>query len=328
MAAQVYWVGADGNAYVTSDQGVKNMGKFIQGNASGFDSQGASMMATRINDPNPPADQTPAYNGGPSYTDKSNDIQIQNKALEAADAQRTAGEAGVDKTLTDLTGAYDTEAKANEGTYGTQSDTNRSNLQTNKESALVNAAQGRRGLFGTLQSLGALSGSGIDLANRAVQQGANEDLTGASGNFNANQTGLDAAIAKFRQEDAQRRKDAASGATNAKAKVRFNSAKAKQDAYTALANDYTAEGDTTNAQNYARLAASLYPDMAGNSVPDTSNFGYSAAAFTPGSLQSYIAGSGDTTVSTRPATGTGAGRSNLPGLVASDNRRRSSLVAA
>lgn len=337
MAGAVYWTGADGNVYIKGDNAVNggavtNLGDATKANynlgAGGFESNTLqqSIQAQQIADPNAPAPANPNGPSGPTYQDKSNDIAIQNAGLSAADTQKTSGLSAVDKALAGLNGQYDTESTANHGNYQTQSDTNRNNLETNKESALVNAAQGRRGLFGTLASLGALNGSGIDLANHAVQSGANEDLTGASGTFNQNQTGLDTAIKSFDQQDAQRREDAKTAATNARTKVAHDTAVSKQGFYTNLANDYSAEGNSAGAKQFTNLAASLYPDIANNAAPDTTNLSAENAAFTPGSLANYLAGSGSTTVTASPTAGTGAGASVLPGLTAANANDKKKLA--
>lgn len=266
-----------------------------------------------------PAPSNP--NGGgssaPAKVDKSNDIALQLAGLGAISGQTDAGINSVDTALTKLTGQYDTEAAANEGNYKTQSETNQNNLQTNKQTALVNAAQGRRGLFGTLSSLGALNGSGIDLANRAVQKGANDDLHGAAENYSGNQSGLDTAIGTFRTEDTRRKEDAKTAAENAKTNVRNQAARDSLSFLSNLTNDYAAMGDEGNAKAYAGRAAALYPEMARTSIPN-SNIAYSGAAFTPGTLASYMAGADSTQVSTVPT----APGQTTPGLIAAPTKKK------
>lgn len=323
MGTGVYWVGQDGNTYMKAS------------GISGVQKWSAPLLPpdqlglTQIADPSAPtpAPTNPTGASGPAVVDKSNDIALNNAGLTGADQQQTAGLGSIDKALGGLIGQYDTEKTANEGNYGSQSDTNRGNLQTNKETALVNATQGRRGLFGTLSSLGALNGSGIDLANEAVQKGANEDLTGAEGNFSTNQTGLDSAITKFRQDDERRRNDANSAATNAKGKVQHDTAVTKQGIFSNLANDYAAMGDKGSASRYTQMAADLYPTVANNSIPDTTNLTAETAAFTPGTLANYL-NNGATTVSAGPAQGTGAGQGNLPSLFATNDQKKKVLTPA
>lgn len=321
----VYWVGADGNVWFKHGDQVKNVGKPINLYDQGFDSNQISAEATRIADPNPPQQTSAAPsnpNGGGGYSapakpDRSNDIALQNSGLNAVGQQETSGISQVDKTLKQLLGQYDEETGANEKNYTDQTNTNQNNLQKNRQTAYVNAAQGRQGLFGTLASLGALSGSGIDLANRAVQKTANTDLAGAADNYATNANQLDTAIGTYRREDKARRENANTSAENARTNVRNEAAKSRLQFYTNLANDYSDMGNAAEAKRYTGLAGELYPQIASTNVPNA-QIAYSGAAFTPGTLADYLAGANDTTVT---ATPTQPG-SSIPGLVATPLKKK------
>lgn len=248
----------------------------------------------------------------PAVPDRSNSIALQNAGLSGAEQQRLAGLKAVQDALSSITGGYDTEAASNEGNYTTQTETNTNNLQRQIQAALVAAARGRQGLFGTLASLGALSGSGIDLANNAVQQGANADISGANDTFGENKTTLDTAIGSFRAADEARRKKAAIDAANASAGVENQAATNKQKFYSNLADDYTQMGNTTEAAKFAQLAAALFPQIANTSVQTPSSLTPVGAAYTPATLSNYLGGAGDTSVRVAPT----AGGSGLPGLIA------------
>lgn len=323
----IFWVGTDGNVYYKGPGGnaaaVKNMGASQgTGTVANLTLNGAS----QVDDPNPggannPRPAGPANSNGVAAApapkpDRSNSIALQNAGLAALGGQTDTGLASINSALARLIGQYDTESGANEKTYGTQSVTNQQNLQRNKQISMVNAAQGRQGLFGTLSSLGALSGTGIDLANRAVQKGANEDLTGAADNFAENQQGLDTSIGQFRQEDKFRRENANTSAENARTNVQGDAAKQRQQFYTQLANDYAAMGNEGESKKYAALASGEFGNIAKSNVPNA-QLNYSGAAFTPASLSSYIAGADNTSVSVTPASPGG-----LPGLVASPSKKK------
>lgn len=320
----VYWVGADGNVWLKGSSGVQNVGKPSNLQAGGFDAARLSAQATRINDPNPPKAAAPGNPTGasaPVLPDKSNDIAFLNSNLAGADSQNSVGLAKVAQALANIIGGYDTEAGQNQTAYQGNSDNNQNAYQKNKASALVGAAQGRKGLFGTLASLGALNGSGIDLANKAVVTGANQDLSGAADNYATNQTGFDAALQKFKDEDAARRKDAQTAADDAKTTVQYNTAKTKQDIYRGIANDYEAEGNHGAAADYTGRASALFPEIANYSIPST-NLAKTPAAFNLPSLSSYLANAGGTQVSSTPSTNGGAsGVNGLPGLIASNKRK-------
>lgn len=348
----VYWVGQDGNIYymhpTSSGWTTQNMGsatdKSVNSGVSGtgFTSLGQmgaqqQILAKQVQDPatiaqsastTAPTDPNATGTTGTAsnFQDKSADIAAQNAQIDAINGSRTTKDSGVDASLKGLMGNYDNESKANEGTYSNQSDTNRNNLESNKESALVNAAQGRQGLMGTLSSLGALSDDSIKLADRAVQSGANQDLTGSENTFTGNQGGLDAAIAKFRADDAKRRQDANTAAGNAKKKDAYDAAVGRQGAYNNLAGDYTAEGDTANSQKYAQMGAAEAGNISANAVADTSNLGPENAAFTAPSLANYMAGQGNTTVNSAPTGGTGTGKSLYTTLLASNDKKQKAIA--
>lgn len=334
MAGAVYWIGQDGNVYVKSSSGVKNVGaaEYPGDIPNHYAAANGSGAATEIADPNPgnPAPAAPGNPNGsgssgssaPTTADKSNDIALQNAGLSSVDQQTSSGLAAIASALANITSGYDTETAANQKDYQTNSDQNQENLQKNKQTALVNAAQGRQGLNGTLASLGALNGSGVTLATQAVQKGANDDLSGADDTFGTNQSALDTSIGTYNREDAQRRKDAQTAADNADEAVQNNAAQNKVAAYKALSDDYSAEGDAGNAAKYTGLAASLFPQIAQTSIP-SSNLTAETAAYTPASLASYIAGSNPTSVAVTPAAPGGT-----PGLVATSAADKKKQAAA
>lgn len=333
----VYWIGADGNAYLKSSSGVTKYtnptgvgDKGFQGLANGR--QGQSVQASRIADPNPPAPRAPANPNGPGsggggasapvLPDKSNDIALQNAGLSAIDTQTNTGLGAVDRALGGLVGQYDTERNTNEKTYTESTNQNTNNLQKNKQTALVNAAEGRRGLNGTLASIGALNGTGITLADRAVQKGANDDLSAADENFAGNKSTLETSIGLFRQEDERRRQDARTAAENAKTNVQNNAAQGKLAAFKALADDYSVMGNAAEAQRYTQMATEILPTIASTSIP-SSNLAYTGAAFTPTTLATYLAGGNPTTVSAAPAA-----PGQRPGLIATTQPKKKQLETA
>lgn len=266
---------------------------------------------------NAPVDPNNTAGSAPAKVDKSGDIAYQQQGLGSVDTQYNGSLDQIQKSLDQLNGRYDSDAAAAESDYSTNATQNQNNLQKNKQTALVNAAQGKQGLYGTLASLGALSGTGIELANRAVAKGANDDLAGADDNYDTNQQVLDSSIGTFRREDADRRKDATTEADNARTNAANAAAKARQGYLGNIANDYSAEGDAGNAKTFQAKAGALFPSLAATNLPD-SNIGYTSAAYTPASLQSYLAGNDSTQVSATPTAGGQGGTS----LVASPAKKK------
>lgn len=320
----VFWVGSDGKVYVKGGQGTNAAGTADANTAAYWGGKGF----TQIDDPNAPAPRdtvnTVVSGGGsaaPVLPDKSNDIAQQNAGLNSVGTYVTTGQSAVDAALAALYGTYDTEAGNEKTSYTTNTDQNKVNLSKNQQTAYVNAAQGRQGLTGTLASLGALNGSGIELANRVVQQGANEDLAGASDNYDTNAHSLDEADAAFKTQDKERRDAAKTAAEQAKTKVKNTGLTQQLGYYQQLSNDYADEGDKGNASKYSDLASSLFPEIARTSVPDSAPT-YSAATYTAPALASYLAG-GNTQVQTTPAT---AATGGIPGLSAVTKRKATATV--
>jgi hypothetical protein len=341
QAGSIYWIGGDGNVYSKGAGGngaqVANLGA---ANGTGTTANLVLNGARQVADPNshPAAAATPAPanpNGnsggggkappaGPVYKDRSNDIAVQNAGLASSDAQTSAGLAAIQKALGGLKGQYATETAANEANYGNESDSNQNALQGGKQTALVHAGQGRQGLLGTLSSIGALSGDSIELANTAVQNGANDDLAGVNHTFATNQSGLDTSIGTYRRENKSRNDEADTSAENASTNTRNNGLQAKQSYLTNLLNDYSQQGDEATAKGYADQVAALYPQIAATNVP-SSKLVAQSAAYTPASLATYL-GAGNTSVTATPAPGDSPG--SLPGLSAINGQRKQTTSVA
>lgn len=339
MAGAVYWIGADGNIYYGSGvagAGVKNEGlaEYPGDLAGSFTARGGSGKATQIADPNrasasvaAPSNPNNTGSGAAATTlaNKSGDITLQNAGLTAADQAASAEKASTAATLGSILSGYGSDATTAHSSYQTNSDQNQNNLQKNKQTSLVNAAQGRQGIFSTLASLGALNGSGITLANNAVQHGANEDLNGAESTFGTNQVGLDTGIHTF-DDDNKKRTDAANAAAASNnTAADNNAAQTKLTAYKALADDYTAQGDAANASKYTGLAAGILPTIASTSAPAVALQADHSVAYTPASLASYIAGSNPSSVVTTPGTLATGG---VPGLVTDPTKKKQAVPVA
>lgn len=317
-----YWLGQDGNYYtkIAGQTGVQNVGK----------SYTAPKGVTQISDPDPGGVNPNVSNTGagvastaaPAYQDKSNDITLQNAGLGAVDATQQAAIDKINAARDTVVGQYEGDLGTAKTEYGANSDANENDLQSNKQTSLENAVQGRQGLYSTLASLGALNGTGLDLANNAVQKGANTDLTTAADTYATNQRGLDTSYNTYTTNEQRAEQKAKDAATNDITQAQNDAAKSRQAYLTNLANDYQAEGNTTQAKNFAAQAAALFPSIAGTNVP-TIDLGYTGAAYTAPTLGQYVGKANNTTVNTTPAPA-GSGVLSIPGLIATNKRQTSS----
>ncbi len=266
----------------------------------------------------PPAPSiTPA---APVYQDKTNSIAADNAGLNSAATSRDTMLSSIQKALSAMLGTYDSEKAAADQSYQNESTANEQDLQGNKESALQAARQGRQGLFGTLASLGALSGTGIDLANHAVQQGANQDLTTAADTYATNQNGLDSTYGTWNRNDQERRNQANTNAANDKQIAENDYYKNEQSYLTNLANDYSAEGNAAQAKNYTDQLVAVAPLAAATNTPQI-DIGYSGGAYTAPTLNSYLGRANNTTVQSTPGATPSGSVFNIPGLVAAQKRQ-------
>lgn len=338
--AGVYWQGQDGNTYTKNNLGqTTNAGAHAGGVGSvlapGNKATINGLGYRAIADPNvqTPAAQTggtapsdpnnTSGSGGSAttYQDKSNDISMQNAGLASADATQQSGIDAINKSLGTIMGEYDDDANNAKTEYTNESNSNQQDLQGNKETALQDAVQGRQGLLSELGSIGALNGTGLQLATHAVQQGANSDLTNASDTFATNQNGLDSGYNAFTAQDKTRRTQAQAAADNDTEQVKNDTLKSKSTILKALGDDYQAEGNTTQAKNYYDQLNTLFPSIAATSVP-TIDLGYSGSAYTAPTLSQYVGKANNTTVQSTPAGAT-SGPLNIPGLIAVNKKQAS-----
>lgn len=324
-ATPLYWIGTNGHVYLKATGGntaaVTDLG--LQGNVK------ASQLgnAYEIDDPNKPAAPgNPTGNTGatgPVAADKSLDIGQQEAGLKSVDGYLTSGNAQVDAALAAVMGKYATEDTNEAASTKTNNDQNELNLTKNQQTAYVNAAQGRQGLYATLASLGALNGTGVTLATRAVAKGANDDLSGANDTYNTNSNAIAGADEAYQTADKERKDDANTAAANAKTGVQNNAYKQQLGYYQQLSSDYADQLDSGNASKYASLANALFPQIQATTVADSTPT-YAQDAYTAPTLANYLAGN-STQVSATPASGAPG---SLPGLVATNVKKKVAAVTA
>jgi hypothetical protein len=248
------------------------------------------------------------------------------KAIDSTDTELETGYGNIDDSFDSLIQKYAREAAKNEGEYVEQGNTNSNNLQKNKQNALLSAAQGRRGLRGTLAAIGALSGDGSVLADRAVTTGANQDIGEAADTFAGNATTLNKAIGNFRDEDEDRRKEAKTTRVNQRTALEGRVAEKRQNFFQKMAELYGDIDDTGAAKSWLDKAGDLNDTIAKKTRVAATAFAPRAAAFTPGDLENYLAGAGDMTVDVTAGGTPGVGGPNT--ILAGRGRRKKDEEAA
>lgn len=253
------------------------------------------------------------------------------KAIDSLGTELDVGYKNIDAESGAVRSRYDRESQTNEDDYNTQTVTNNQNLLKNKQNALQAAAQGARGLRSTLASLGALGGTGLTLANRAVTNAANQDLGEASETAATNARTLDTAIGKYRDEDKIRRDELETQARNQRTALEGRVESKRQGYFQKMAELFSEIGDAGNATSFLNRAGDLNNTIAQKTAVAATPIAARGAAFTPGALADYLAGTGDMTVEAvaGDATGLGASPSSiLAGGKKEDKRRQQQLVMA
>lgn len=318
----VYWVGQDGNTYMKAS-GLDGVQKWVAPLLPP-DQLGLQQIA----DPMAPNDAPPVSGSGtgsggsatPAKVVNSAAVGATQQAIDSLGTEEAVGEQNITAGRDSLISRYNMEADRTNQDYNEQTVTNKTNLQKNRQNALVSAAQGRRGLRGTLAAMGALSGTGIDLADRAVTTEVNQDLGGATETAATNTAKLDKAMGRFKEEDEVRRNDANTAAANQRTALAGSLASKRQQFYQKMAELYGEGGDTGNAGRFLGMAGDLNNQIAANTRVAATPFAPKNAAFTPGDLESYLAGAGDMTVDV--ADGGIAGGLNPTSILAGRGRRK------
>jgi hypothetical protein len=257
------------------------------------------------------AQQAPA--GGSGGTSEPQQVLNQaavgatQQAIDSLGTEQEVGYGNIEDSYGSLVGRYDKERTRNREDYEEEGVTNNQNLLKNKQNALLAAAQGRRGLRGTLAAIGALSGTGSELADRAVQTSANQDIGEASETFAGNATTLDKAWDRFDEEDEDRRAEAGTARKNQRTALEGEIAGKRQNYFQKMAELFAEGGDTAAAAEWLGRAGGLNDVIANKTRVGATPFTARGAAFTPGDLESYLAGAGDMTVDVRSGGTGGAG---------------------
>lgn len=287
---------------------------------SGFVNGATTNTPTKVGSP------APASGGGASPALNTAAIGATQKAIDSLGTEQEIGMRNIDDSYGSVISKYDREAGQARGDYEGQTVTNNQNLQKNKQNALLAAAQGRRGLRGTLSSLGALSGDGSALADRAVTQGANADIGEAADTFAGNQVNLDKALEGFSREDEDRRREAETARNNQRTATEGQVLSKRQQMLQQLAQLFGEGGNNARAGELLNEAGNLNGAIAQRTAVQATPFNARSAAFTPGSLEDYLAGAGDMTVDV--AEGGDAGAASPTSILAGRNRRRDREAAA
>jgi hypothetical protein len=197
-----------------------------------------------------------------------------------------------DVAYSNLMGVYDTERGVEKGKFDEQVISNERALSAGNQAAMLAAAQGGRGLRATLAAMGALGGTGAVLADRAIMDSANKDLGGARENFDVNAKTLQTAWGDFEDSDKKRRREAETVKTGNKKAVEADVLTQRQKLLQDMASYWEQAGNTGEYGRVMGDATSLTPQIAAKSAPRMA-YTPAAASYSPGNLDTYLAGAQD-----------------------------------
>lgn len=243
------------------------------------------------------------------------------QALSSTDTVRDNALGTAQRTFDENMKAYTAENAQDRANYEKQVGQNESNLSANRQAALLQAAQGGQGLRSVLASLGALSGTGGFLADRAISQAANKDIGAADETFKTSADTLNTAWMDTERKQRQRNADAEAALANEQNEARRSYAQSRQGILSQLSNLYG--GDTAQGRQYASDAAALYPTIAQNTSKAVAGYQASSPLYSQQALDTYKAGVNDLTVGAQA----GGAEGTNPSLFALQQRRRDEELA-
>lgn len=221
------------------------------------------------------------------------------KSIGALDTVRSGAYESAQSQYNKNIKGYEDAEKSDLEAYTKQVGQNEGNLASNRQAALLQAAQSGRGLRSVLAALGALGGTGSVLADRAVSQAANQDIGEAQNAFETSADTLTGAYKETEREQRQRREDARAALENEKRAADLARYQGQQSAYTDLANLYglgTAQGN-----EYSSKAAQLYPQIASSTKTSVGSYAAPKSLYSEQALEQYKGGVKELTVDAKKA---------------------------
>lgn len=301
MAGQVFWRGADGNVYV----------KGAGGNGAAVTNAGANAEtwnyilngATEITDPGNGGggggtnlQATGNGSSAPTYKDTTASRNATQVSLDNVDTIFNNAITGADTDYTNIKTQYDTEDAANLQKYQGDVEGNEIDRDGNTQAALRTAAQGARGLYATLASLGALGGTGRTLANRAVATEANTDLGEGEKSFKTNVETLFDARGEVEKKEKQRRLDAEQTWKDARNNAEYDKIAQNQKLSQEMAGHWQDAGNFGEADSWTNRASAYTPELAAKTKKAPTQYAKTPLEYGKPALNNYLAGMNTTAV--------------------------------
>lgn len=274
----VYWIGADGNAYVKGPDGVQKYTGVSNAQAGGFDGlldgqYGKSVGATQIADPNAPAPQAPgAGTGGAAKVFNQAGADNTQRTIDQMGPLLQAALEAEGTRYGNVVNGFNTQEAGQRDTYGKSTTTNQQNYDANFMDSIRAGIKGLGGLFNILRGTGAGGGTAEDLARDTVGGVTSQDIRTGHDTQQENQTSLDATLSSFLSDLKQKRQLAEDTRVNNERAVKRDSNTQLQDLYGKMAGFYGDVGNTAGANDWMNRAGNLTPEIAADSMARVSNY--------------------------------------------------------
>jgi hypothetical protein len=217
--------------------------------------------------------------------------------------------------------SYAADELANKDTFDKKLSQNEGNRESQQQAALLAAANGSRGLYSALASIGALGGTGKVLANRAVSNEANVDIGNANKTFDTNSGALYDSYGELKKQEDQRKRDAELTLKKSEQALRYDATSQRQQLLKDMADLWGKAGNFGQSDRYTGDASKLTADLMKNTRPNVGTYATSPLQYSAPALQNYLAGANDMTVS----TSAGGGQLPINGAIYTSTKKRDEL---
>jgi hypothetical protein len=234
--------------------------------------------------------------GGQSFADTSaarNATQVSIDSLDQILANKNAEAEG---EYNNIMAAYAAEDATNQQAYQKQVETNEQTREAQHQAGLLGAARGSRGLYATLASLGALNGTGRQLANRAVSSEANIDIGNANKTFDTNATTLFDTRSKLSQQEEQRKRDAKKIREDKLKANSYDKSAETENLWKTMSDHWAKAGNNSEAANAMGRASQATAGKIAASRPNAGTYATAPLQYSAPELGKYLAGANDMSV--------------------------------
>jgi hypothetical protein len=279
MNNDVYWVGQNGNIYLKTTGGVRDMGKLLptgrllDNGVSGAQQGSFAAGGGRIEDPalaNAPQSTAPAGGGGGGAARpvlNQAGINLTQGTIDQIPGLLEQALAAERQKYGNTRAQFDQEESAGQARYKEGDIQTQQNYDANMMAAIRSGVKGLGGIMGLLRGTGA-EGQGRD----AVGSTVSTDIREGADTFKENQTALKDTLGSLLSGLKMKRQQNEDTLVNNERATRRGFDTQLQDLFKTMAGFYGEVGDQGNVNSWMNRAGSLTPQIAQNSTSQVSKY--------------------------------------------------------